>query len=97
MDQICIPIPRTGAEEAVELEVTIGGTKHWMQYRVEHMDWAPDASADERIDQLRAFIRNYDPAWELVQIGAAGLGRVPVTFRQRRARPAASGAGALPS
>lgn len=90
MNQVCIPIPQPAGHETIELEVTIGGTKHWMQYRVEQLDWTPGASADERVEQLRAFIHNYDPDWELVQVGAPGLDAVPVTFRQRRPREAST-------
>ncbi len=73
MNQVCIPRP--AGRETVELEVTIGGTKHWVQYRVEQFDWAPGASVDERVEQLRAFIHDYDPDWELVQVGAAARRR----------------------
>jgi hypothetical protein len=55
-----------------------------MQYRIETLQWGPDATPDERVDQLRAFIREYDSEWSLVQIGSPGEGVVPITFRQRR-------------
>lgn len=88
MDQVCIPVPMLAADETLELEVTIGGTKHLMQYRIETLRWRVDASPDERIEQLRTFIQTYDPAWSLVQIGAPGEGTVPITFRQRHTEKA---------
>ena len=90
MDQVCIPVPMPQGRETIELEVTVGGTKHLMQYRVEQMGWTPGASSDERVEELRQFIQNYDPNWELVQIGAPGIGTVPITFRQRRRQRTAS-------
>lgn len=83
MEQVCIPVPMPTGDEALELEVTVGGTKHLMQYRIETLHWGPNVAPDARFEQLRAFIQNYDPAWSLVQIGAPGEGVVPITFRQR--------------
>ena len=83
MDQVCIPIPLPGPDETLELEVTVGGVTRLLQYRIETVHWGPDVSPDERIDRLRAFIREYDDGWSLVQIGASGEDAVPVTFRRR--------------
>jgi len=88
MEQVCIPVPIPTGGEALELEVTVGGTRHLMQYRIETLNWGPDVAPDARFNQLQAFIRNYDPAWSLVQIGASGEGVVPITFRQRRTETA---------
>jgi hypothetical protein len=71
--------------ETLELEVTVGGETRLMQYRIETLQWGADASPDERVEQLRTFIRDYDPDWSLVQVGSPGEGTVPITFRQRRA------------
>lgn len=92
MEQVCIPVPMPAEDETLELEVTIGGTTHLMQYRIETMHWGPDVTPDERIERLRTFIQNYDPAWSLVQIGAPGEGMVPITFRQRRTTKTATDA-----
>jgi hypothetical protein len=67
--------------EALELEVTVGGTKLLMQYRIETVEWRPDATPDERTEQLRTVIRNHEPDWTLVQIGAPSGGTVPITVR----------------
>lgn len=65
MDQVRILVPMPTAEETLELEVT----------------WGPDVPPDERADQIRRFLRSYDSEWSLVQIGAPGEGKVPITFR----------------
>lgn len=85
MDQVCIPVPMPSGDETLELEVTVGGTTHLMQYRIETLHWSPNVAPDARFNQLQRFIQEYDPAWTLVQIGAPGEGVVPITFRQRRA------------
>lgn len=85
MEQVCIPVPMPGPDETLELEVTVGGVTRLLQYRVETVDWGPDVAPDERVEQLRDYIRAYDADWSLVQIGAPGEGTVPVTFRRRPA------------
>lgn len=87
MDQVCIPVPMPAEGETLELEVTVGGETHLMQYRIETLRWGPDASPDERVDQLCDFIREYDADWSLVQIGSPGEGVVPITFRRRHSAP----------
>lgn len=83
MHQICVPIPDLTTARTVELEVTVGGRTHFMDYRVESLDWS-DAAGPPRIEKLRAFIRGYDSSWELVNIGRPTGTLVPVTFRRRR-------------
>lgn len=83
MNQICIHIPSLHSGEPIELDVTIGGKTHLMQYRVESVDCA-SVGEEERIERLRAFIKGYDRSWELVQIGTPREGLVPVMFRQRQ-------------
>lgn len=82
MSQICIHVPPFEAQQTVDLEVTINGRRHVMNYRVETFAWPDELTPDARIEQLRAWIRDYDASWELVQIGPAGGGLVPVTFRK---------------
>ena len=83
MSQICINVPPLEAQQTIDLEVTINGKKRVMNYRVETFLWPETLPAHERIDHLRAWIRNYDAGWELVQIGPSSGGLVPVTFRQK--------------
>lgn len=94
MEQVCIPVPMPEEGETLELEVTVGGRTHLMQYRIETVRWAPDDSADERFDRLQQFVQTYDDAWDLVQIGSPGRNRVPITFRQRRTTQATEDEGA---
>lgn len=84
MEQVCIPVPLPEEGETLDLEVTAGGRKHRMQYRIETVHWGPEESADERFERLQRFVQRYDDAWDLVQIGSPGRHRVPITFRQRR-------------
>lgn len=82
MHQICVGIPDLRDARTVDLEVTVGGRTHFVNYRVESLDWS---GVDEtaRIDKLRAFVQNYDKHWELVSIGSPSRSIVPVTFRKR--------------
>ena len=90
MDQVCIPVPMPADDETLELEITVGGTTHLMQYRIETVTWGPEVTPDERADQIRIFLADYDPAWSLVQIGAPGEGVVPITFRKRQTEETSS-------
>ncbi len=84
MGQICVQIPPLELAHTIELEVKIDGKKRLMHYRVETFDWASSGSdPEQRISRLRTLIRQYDPAWELVQIGNPTETVVPVMFRQR--------------
>ena len=51
-------MPESG--EALELEVTVGGETHLMQCRIETLQWNADVTPDDRFEQLRAFIQEYD-------------------------------------
>jgi hypothetical protein len=90
MDQVCIPIPMPAEDETLELEVTVGGTTHLMQYRIETVTWGPDVPPGDRADQIRTFLANYDPEWSLVQIGAPGDTVVPITFRKQKTEKVSS-------
>jgi hypothetical protein len=85
MEQISVPVPIPGEGETMDIQVTVGGRTKLLRYRVEALRFRPQADADERFEQLRTFIRDYDDAWALVQIGAPGGDTVPLTFRQRPA------------
>lgn len=84
MNQICVRIPDLAKARTVELEITVGGRTHFMNYRVESLDWS-GVSESARIEKLREFIRGYDQHWELVSIGRPSGTLVPITFRQRTA------------
>jgi hypothetical protein len=82
MSKICIYIPDEELAHTVGLEVTVGDTKRLANYRVESFEWPDNLSSVERVDRLREFLFNYDPGWQLVQIGPAVHEKVPVTFVQ---------------
>ena len=90
MEQVCIPVPMPQSGETLELEVTVGGRTHLMQYRIETVPWDPEVSSEARFDRLQQFVQNYSEDWDLVQIGSPGRDRVPVTFRQRQTSTADS-------
>ncbi len=83
MSQICINVPTFRTNHTIGLEVTLDGKKHVMNYRVEAIEWPEHLSPEERIEVLRTYIRNYEEGWELVNIGPAGDGVIPMTFRER--------------
>lgn len=84
MKEICIHIPDLEPNQTVELEVRVNGKRHRIQYRVEAIDASEwKSSAEDRIDQLRAVIQDYNTDWELVQIGAEVRQVIPVMFRHR--------------
>lgn len=84
MDHVCISIPSVSRERTVELAVTIDGQKRLVNYRVVTCDWTKGGTDTEhRMDTLRAFIRDFETQWELVQIGTpTPENLVPVMFRQ---------------
>jgi hypothetical protein len=82
MSTICIPIPDLHKHATVGIEVTIGGERRAMNYRVESFRWQEHAGPTERIDDLRNYLAEYDSTWELVQIGPPDGGLISVTFRQ---------------
>lgn len=84
MEQISIPVPVPQGDETMDIRITVGGTTRLMRYRVEALRFDPHLDADARFEQLRTFIRDYDDAWTLVQIGAPGGNTVPLTFRQQQ-------------
>ena len=83
MSQICINVPTFQAQHTIGVEVTLDGQKHVMNYRVESVDWPEGLDPEHRIDILRTYIRDYDKGWELVNIGPANGGLIPMTFRER--------------
>lgn len=87
MNQVCIPVPMPAEDETLELEVTVGGTTRLMAYRIETVTWGPEVMPEERTEEIRTFLADYDSGWALVQIGAPGEGTVPITFRRRASTP----------
>ncbi len=83
MQSISIPVPLLEPEQVVEIVVTIDGKARRFNYRVEMYDWLNDRSTDEMFDGLRQYIKEYDPTWQLVEIGKPRSTLVSLMFRQR--------------
>ena len=97
MNQICIRIPPLEEARSVELEVTVGSRRHFMNYRIESCDWSGLADESARIERLREFIRSYDERWELFSIGRPSGSLVPVTFRERKRGREGARSGNIPT
>lgn len=84
MSEICIQVPDMGSQQVIDVEVKVNGEKQRFHYRVEliHGNLAA-MSSEERIRLMRDTIENYDPSWQLYQIGAPTDTYVPIMFRQR--------------
>ena len=78
MKDICVPIPGFGDSQHAEITLHVGGDKQTIDYRVESFDWESDednhhegdhvSTSLARIERLKSGIKNYDTAWELIQI-----------------------------
>ena len=86
---VCFPIPMPDEGETLEVAVTLDGTTHLTEYRIETVRWPPEASSDARFQHLQAFIREYDTGWDLMQVGSPSGDVVPLTFRKQSSGAAA--------
>jgi len=78
MKDLCVPVPGFGDSEHAELILIIGENRQTINYRVESFPWESEADLfpddDEisislaRIERLKKAIKDYDNAWELIQI-----------------------------
>lgn len=87
MAQISIPIPNLRPDQTIIVEVTIDGVKQVTNYRVETFPWEEFMTAEDRIDHLRTYIRDYEDDWQMIQIGPPDDGLIPVMFKQRVLEP----------
>jgi hypothetical protein len=95
MKDLCVPIPGFGDSEHAELTLNIGGNKQTINYRVESFPWDSDEDlypdGDDislslaRIERLKRDIKNYDKAWELIQIftPSENAKSIQVLYRKR--------------
>ena len=84
MKEITLQIPVLEAEQNIEIDVRINGRHQIMKYRVEIVEFEPDAAEEkDSVALLRQVIREHDPDWQLIQIGAPLDHKIPVTFRQK--------------
>jgi hypothetical protein len=85
MKEITLQIPVLEAEQNIEIDVRINGRRQVMKYRVEIVEFEPDAAEKkDSVAMLRQVIREHDPDWQLIQIGAPLDHKIPVTFRQKQ-------------
>lgn len=84
MKEITLQIPVLEAEQNIEIDVRINGRCQVMKYRVEIVEFEPDAvEKKDSVALLKQVIREHDPDWQLIQIGAPHDHKIPVTFRQK--------------
>jgi hypothetical protein len=84
MREIVILIPEIEPEQNVEIDVSINGRIHTMQYRVELINWeGAGVPPVDKVTILKHKIASYDKDWELVEIGAPKNENIPLTFRRR--------------
>lgn len=83
MADICIQVPDMDNHKVIEVEVKINGEKKRYNYRVELFDWNGERTTEDRVRFMREMIRNYDPNWQLYQIGTPTEKHIPIMFRQK--------------
>lgn len=83
MADITLHLPALEAGSAVEVEVTVRGKTVRYVYRVELVNLdAACSPATVRVECLRKVIREYEPGWQLMAIGAPDERTIPLTFRR---------------
>jgi len=88
MKEVVLQIPTLDSEQNIEIDVKINGKKKTLKYRVEIVGLETDETlVEDRIALLRRVIKEHDPDWELIQIGAPVRDKIPIMFRQRRGDP----------
>ncbi|MEL6561201.1 MAG: hypothetical protein AAFQ94_23620 [Bacteroidota bacterium] len=85
MSYIGIEIPSLDEKQDVEVEVRINGEKQHYNYRVEIFYWddCPEFETD-RVECIRNWVNNYDPEWDLANIGVPNDQYISITFRRKR-------------
>ena len=86
MREVVLQIPNVDAEQNIEIDVKINGRKKTLKYRVEIVAWeTPNPSTEEKIKVLRRVIKEHDPDWQLVTIGAPRESDIPIMFKKKTA------------
>lgn len=84
MPTISIQLPALEADQQIEVDVKINGEKKRRHYRVEIFAWEQcHDPAEERARCLQRMIQEYDPHWQLLQIGAPSEKTIPLMFKQK--------------
>jgi len=70
MREVVLQIPTLESEQNIDIEVKINGKKRTMHYRVEIIAWEDyDGETADKVDVIKRVIREYDRAWQLIEIG----------------------------
>jgi hypothetical protein len=84
MREVVLQIPNVDAEQNIEIDVRINGRKKTLKYRVEIVAWETrNPSTEEKVSVLRRVIREHDPDWQLVTIGAPRETDIPIMFKKK--------------
>ncbi len=88
MREISLSIPTLDAEQNIDIEVKINGKRRSLHYRVEIIAWEDySGETQDKVEVIRRVIKNHDPDWQLVQIGAPSDKNIPIMFRKKPERP----------
>jgi hypothetical protein len=85
MAEIVIQLPEVNSKDRIEVEARINGKKQILHYRVEIFSWTEDCDepAKDRALCLKRIVENYDPHWQLQQIGTYTDKTVQVMFKEK--------------
>jgi len=82
MLNLAIPIPNVLGQQDIEIEMKMNGQRQKLRYRVEVVPWTEcqAGNAEDRVDCIRALLREYDQDWMIYHIGQPTEHYVPLTF-----------------
>ena len=84
MATVAVPLTMVAVEHHADVTVSVNGSGPRMVYRVEVFRWndwcGPSGS---RADALKRILRDYEPRWQLVEIGTPSDLAIPLMFRKR--------------
>ena len=85
MREVVLQIPTLESEQNIDIEVKINGKKRTMHYRVEIIAWEDyDGETADKVDVIKRVIREYDRAWQLIEIGMPTETHIPIMFRKKK-------------
>ncbi|MFP4090422.1 MAG: hypothetical protein ACLFUB_14335 [Cyclobacteriaceae bacterium] len=83
MGAISIPLPKSSAHQAIEVDIRVNGVLRQENYRVEVFYWKDCLSPHNRAECIREILNSYDKRWQLYYIGMPTEDFVPITFVKR--------------
>jgi hypothetical protein len=85
MREVVLQIPTLESEQNIDIEVKINGKKRTVHYRVEIIAWEDyDGETADKVDVIKRVIREYDRAWQLIEIGMPTDTHIPIMFRKKK-------------